>query len=94
MIILKLKNTNIKLNLWMNTTAVQRWQKNKENLKTAIELPNLKNRKKIRLKKSKQNHRVLWDNKKQCNASVVGITGQEREKGEENIFEEIMAENF
>lgn len=63
----------------MNTIADWTWQKNKENLKTANEITQSEKQKKIRLKKSKQNHRVLWDNKKQCSTSVVGIAEKERE---------------
>ena len=73
----------------MNTTAAWRWQKNKENLRTATVV-----RKRIRLKKRKQNHRVKQDSKNQCNTRVAGITGKEREKRAEKIFEETMAENF
>ena len=37
----------------------------------------------------------LWDNIKHPNLHIIGITeGEEREKGIENVFEEIMAENF
>ena len=37
--------------------------------------------------------RDLWDNTKQINLCKIGIPGEEKEKGIENIFEEIMAEN-
>ena len=44
---------------------------------------------------SKGNIRDLWDNIKQTNFFIVGIPeGNEKEKGIEDIFEEIMAENF
>ena len=37
----------------------------------------------------------LWDNIKHANLYIIGILeGGEREKGIENVFEEIMAENF
>ena len=39
--------------------------------------------------------RDLWDNTKNTNIHITGIPeGEEREKGAENISEEIMAENF
>ena len=39
--------------------------------------------------------RDLWDNIKWANLCMIGIPeGEEKEKGVENIFEEIMAENF
>ena len=47
------------------------------------------------MKKHESNIRDLWDNIKQANLCVIGIPeGEEKEKGVENIFEEIMAENF
>ena len=37
----------------------------------------------------------LWDNIKHANLHILGIPeGEEREKGIENVFEEIVAENF
>ena len=37
----------------------------------------------------------LWDNIKQPNRCIIGVSeGEEQEKGIENIFQEIMAENF
>ena len=47
------------------------------------------------MKKHESNIRYLWDNIKQANLQIIGIPkGEEKEKGIENIFEEIMAENF
>ena len=47
------------------------------------------------MKKHKSNIRHLWNNIKQANICIIGILeGEEKEKGIENIFEEIMAENF
>ena len=47
------------------------------------------------MKKHESNSRDLWDNIKQANLCIIGIPeGEEKEKGIENIFEEIMAENF
>ena len=47
------------------------------------------------MKKHESNIRDLWDNIKQANICIIGIPeGKEEEKGIENIFEEIMAENF
>ena len=47
------------------------------------------------MKKNERNIRDLWDNIKHANLRTVGITeGEEREKWIENIFEDIMAENF
>ena len=47
------------------------------------------------MKEHESNIRDLWDNMKQTNLCIIGITeGEEKEKGIENIFEEIMTENF
>ena len=47
------------------------------------------------MKKHVNNIRDLWDNIKWANLCIIGIqVGEEKEKGIENTFEEIMAENF
>ena len=47
------------------------------------------------MKKHESNIRDPGDNIKQANLQIIGIPeGEEKEKGIENIFEEIMAENF
>uniref|UniRef100_A0A8D1DS07 L1 transposable element RRM domain-containing protein n=2 Tax=Sus scrofa TaxID=9823 RepID=A0A8D1DS07_PIG len=39
--------------------------------------------------------RELWDNVKRTNICIIGVPeGEEREKGTENLFQEIIAENF
>ena len=46
-------------------------------------------------KKHERNIRDLWDNIKQTNLCIIGIPEEEeKEKGMENVFEEIMSENF
>ena len=45
------------------------------------------------MKKHESN--ITWDNIKQVSLCIIGIPeGKEEEKGIENIFDEIMAENF
>ena len=47
------------------------------------------------MKKHESNIRNLWDNIKQANLCTIGIPeGEEKEKGIENTFEEIMAVKF
>ena len=41
-----------------------------------------------------RNVRDLWDNIKQANLHIGILEGEEKEKGIENIFEEIMTENL
>ena len=47
------------------------------------------------MKKHESNIRDLWDNIKQANLCIIGISeGEEKEKRIENIFEEIMVEHY
>ena len=47
------------------------------------------------MKKHESNLRDLWDNIKRANLWIIGILeGVEKDKGMENIFEEIIAGNF
>ena len=47
------------------------------------------------IKKQGNNIRDLWDNIKQANLCIRGIPeGEEKEKGVENIFEDIIPGNF
>ena len=48
-----------------------------------------------RLKRNKDSPRDLWDNIKCTNICIIGVPeGEERNKGPEKIFEELIAENF
>ena len=50
---------------------------------------------KNQVKKHESNIRGLWDNIKWANLYIIGVPeGKEEKKGIENIFEEIMVENF
>ena len=47
------------------------------------------------MKTNEENLRELWDNVKCTNMCVIGVPeGEEREKGAEKIFQEIIAEKF
>ena len=48
-----------------------------------------------RLKTNEESLRELWDNIKRTNIRIIGVPEvEEREKGTEKIFQEIIAENF
>ena len=48
-----------------------------------------------RMKRNEDSLRDLWDNIKLNNILIIGVPeGQEREKGPEKIFEEIVVKNF
>ena len=47
------------------------------------------------MKRNEDSLRDLWDNMKHINIHNIGLLeGEEREKGPEKIYEEIIAENF
>ena len=47
------------------------------------------------MKRNEDSLRHLWDNIKCNNTRIIGVPeGEEREKGPEKIFEEIIVENF
>ena len=47
------------------------------------------------MKRTEDSLRDLWDNVKRTNIQIIGVTKEEeKNKGYENIFEEIIAENF
>ena len=51
--------------------------------------------KKQEFKKNEKKLRNLWDNFKHSNIRIIGVTeGQEEDQEVENLFEQIMKENF
>ena len=60
-----------------------------------MEITDAEQKREKRLKKNEESHRELWDNVKRTNIRIIGVPeGEEREKGTEKIFQEIIAENF
>ena len=47
-----------------------------------------------RIQKVEGSVRSLWDNFKRTNIRIMGVPEEEREQDTENLFEEIMTENF
>ena len=47
-----------------------------------------------RIKRIEDSFRDLWDNIKHTNIQIIGIPEEEKEKGSEEIFEEIIVKNF
>ena len=48
-----------------------------------------------RMKRTEDNLRDLWDNIKCTNIQIIGVLEEEeKKKGDENIFEEIIVETF
>ena len=47
-----------------------------------------------RIQKNEKRLRKLWDNFKHSNIWIIGVPGEEEEQETENLFEQIMKENF
>ena len=62
---------------------------------TAVEITAVEQNKEKRMKRSDNSLRDLWDNIKHTSICIIRVPeGEEREKGPDKIFEEIIAENF
>ena len=60
-----------------------------------MEITDAEEKREKRLKTIEESLRELWDNVKHTNIRIIGVPeGEEREKGMEKIFHEIIAENF
>ena len=60
-----------------------------------VEFTAAEQNKEKRMQRNEDSLRDLWDNIKHNNIHVIGVPeGEEREKGPEKIFEEIIVKNF
>ena len=60
-----------------------------------VEITDAEQKREKRLKTNEESLREIWDNVKHTNICIIGVPeGDEREKGTEKIFQEIIAENF
>ena len=60
-----------------------------------MEITTAEQNKEKRMKRIKHSLRDLWDNTKRTNIRIIGIPEEEeKKKGTEKIFEEIIVENF
>ena len=59
-----------------------------------MEITDVEQKREKRLKTNEETLRELWDNVKCTNIHIIGVPEEEREKGTEKIFKEIIAENF
>jgi len=60
-----------------------------------VEMTDAEQKREKRLKTNEESLRELWDNIKCTNIRIIGVPeGEEREKGTEKIFQEIIAKNF
>ena len=60
-----------------------------------MEITDAEQKREKRLKTNEESLRGLWDIIKGTNVHIIGVPeGEEREKGTEKIFQEIIAKNF
>ena len=59
-----------------------------------VEITSEKQNKVKRMKRTEDSLRHLWDNTKRTNNGIIGIPEEEKKKGYEKTFEEIIVENF
>ena len=60
-----------------------------------VEITTAEQAKEKRMKRTEDSLRDLWDNIKRTNIRIIGVPGEEeKKKGTEKIFEEIIVENF
>ena len=60
-----------------------------------VEINEAERKKEKRIKRNEDNLRDLWDNVKHPNIRIVGVLEEEdKKKGHEKIFQEIIVENF
>ena len=59
-----------------------------------VEITSEEQNKVKRMKRTKDSLRNIWDNIRCTNIQIMGIPEEEKKKGYEKIFEEIIVENF
>ena len=59
-----------------------------------VEITSEEQNKVKRMKRAEDSLRDLWDNSKHTNIRIIGVPEEEKKKGYEKIFEEIIVENF
>ena len=65
------------------------------NVDRVVEITEAEQKKEKRIKRNEDSLRDLWDNIKHTDICIIEISeGDEREKGGENILEDIIAESF
>ena len=59
-----------------------------------VEITTAEQNKEKRMKRTEDTLRDLWDNIKCTNIRIIGVQEEEKKKGTEKIFEDIIVENF
>ena len=68
---------------------------NSDGKETGTQINGLEQKEEINVQKSEERLRKLWDNFKHSNIWIIGVPeGEEEDQEIENLFEQIMKENF
>ena len=59
-----------------------------------VEITSEEQNKEKRMKRTEDSLRDLWDNIKRTNIWIIGVPEEEKKKGYEKIFEEIIVDSF
>ena len=86
----EMKNTLEGIN--RRITEAEEWTSELED--RMVEITATEQNKERRMKRNEDSLRDLWGNIKGTNIHIIGVPEEERNKGPEKIFEEIIAENF
>uniref|UniRef100_A0A8D1CDY4 L1 transposable element RRM domain-containing protein n=1 Tax=Sus scrofa TaxID=9823 RepID=A0A8D1CDY4_PIG len=88
--------TEIKNSLEAANSRIQEAEERRSEVEDRlVETMDAEQKREKRLKTNEESLRELWDNIKCTNIRIIGVPeGEEREKGTEKIFQEIIAKNF
>ena len=77
-----------------NSTIMEAKDRINEVKDRMVEINESERKKEKRNKRNEDNLRHLWDNVKCPNIRIIGIQEEDKKKGQENILEETIVENF
>ena len=86
------ENTNSLEGINSRITEAEEWISDLED--KIVEITTAEQNKEKRMKRIEDRLRDLWDNIKRNNIQIIGIPEEEKKKGTEKIFVEIIVENF
>ena len=90
----EIKNTLLKIE-WINSRISEAEERISELEDKMVEITSEEQNNVKRMKRTEDSLRDLWDNIKHTNIQITGVPEEEeKKKGYEKIFEEIIVENF
>ena len=82
------------MNRWINSRITEAEERISDLEDRMVKFTAAEQNKEKRMKRNEDSLRDLWDNIKHNNIRIIGVPeGEEREKGPEKIFEDIIIEN-